>query len=368
MRVCCPGFSPATPRSRNSGLGRWRMSGDNPEIHEPHFAVKLEMPMVNFNALLPVNTLRMGVHLTTMRDVWSAPRAFRQERRLVNPWSAFTTLGILAFAAAMAPFVFFTVVILAMMGVFSSNTFFPVIMAFIGWMILRKTYAKQKEEKKQDDLERQVIEARIIKTDGPLPYPTEAYTPPVHFDLLLAAKQDVGRILGATAAIADNTVAAHFRSVAARADSILALVAKEPEKLSLARRFFSSYLPRAADLADGYHRMVGDGATNTERRAKLIDVISRLDTAMKESAENLSTSDLARIDADLRILNEDLRGVAPSAPQDIAPRRPFEERGEPMRVPAPDFRKAPEPIYNRVSDLVEQAKRKKKRDRDDDDD
>jgi 5-bromo-4-chloroindolyl phosphate hydrolysis protein len=286
---------------------------------------------------------------------------------LVNPWKAFTMLGILAFAAAMAPFVFFTVVILAMMGVFSSNTFFPVIMAFIGWMILRKTYAKQREEKKQEELERQVIEARIIKTDGPLPYPTESYTPPVHFDLLLAAKQDVGRILGATAAITDNTVAAHFRSVAARADTILALVAKEPAKLSLARRFFSSYLPRAADLADGYHRMAEAG-TNTERRAKLIDVISRLETAMKESADNLSTSDLARIDADLRLLNEDLRGVAPSAPQDIAPRKPFEDRGQPMHVPAPDFRKAPEPIFNRVSAIVEDAKRKKKRDRDDDDD
>ena len=104
----------------------------------------------------------------------------------MNPWSAFTALGLLAFAAAMAPFVFFAVIGLTLLGM-TSNSFLPMVFAFVGWMILRKSYARQKEEAKQDALERQVIEARIIKADGPLPYPAEAYTPPVHFDLLLEA-------------------------------------------------------------------------------------------------------------------------------------------------------------------------------------
>jgi hypothetical protein len=283
----------------------------------------------------------------------------------VNPWSVFTAFGMLAFAAAIAPFIFFSVIFLTMMGVFSSN-FFPIIMAFVGWMILRRTYAKQREERKKDDLERQVIEARIVKSDGPLPYPTEAYTPPVHFDLLLQAQQDIGRIYGARSAMTDATVSAHFGSLATRAESILATVTKEPAKLSLARRFFSSYLPRAADLAEGVHRMSID---DVERRTKLVDVISRLDTAMRESEKELSTPELARIDADLRILNEDLRGVAPSAPVLTPERRAAESQGRPLHVPAPDFRSTPDPILNRIDSILDDARRKKKkRDRDDDDD
>lgn len=235
----------------------------------------------------------------------------------------FRGMTALALAAALAPFVFFTLLLLMAFGMMTIG-FAPVIMAFVAWMILSSRAKKEKAAAPPAPVR-----------DEPLPFPTASYTPPVHFDLLLEAKEEIGRIRGAAGAIPDGAIAGQFKSLANQAEAILAEVVGQPERLGLARRFFSSLLPRAADLAEGYHRADRVSA-NEARRAKLIDVLYRLDAAMKEARETVSSPEISRLDADLSILANDLKDLNPG------------------------FTHAPQPILARVDDIVKAAKAKKR--------
>ncbi|MCU0818983.1 MAG: 5-bromo-4-chloroindolyl phosphate hydrolysis family protein [Beijerinckiaceae bacterium] len=240
--------------------------------------------------------------------------------------SWFRGMTALALAAALAPFIFFGLLMLTALGLVALNTF-PLILAFVAWMILSR-----RARKERDELAKRAPPPPPI--DGPLPFPSESYTPPVHFDLLLEAKEEIGRIRGAAGAISDGVIATQFRSLAEQADAILAEVVGQPERLGLARRFFSSLLPRAADLAEGYHRADRTMA-NEARRTKMLDVLYRLDAAMKEARETISSPEIARLDADLSILSKDLKDLNPA------------------------FTHAPQPILARVEQVVKSAKAKK---------
>lgn len=244
--------------------------------------------------------------------------------------SWFRGMTALAFAAAISPFVFFGLLLLSAFGIMAISTF-PIIMAFVAWIMLTKRARREREEAAKPP---PVHTPLAIRMDDPLPYPSESYTPPVHFDLLLTAKEEIGRIRGAAGAIPDGAIAAQFRALADQADAILAEVVGNPDRLGLARRFFSSLLPRTADLAEGYHRAHRAGE-NEARRAKLIDVLYRMDMAMKEARETVSSPEIARLDADLAILAHDLKDLTPA------------------------FSRAPQPILARVDQIVKTAKTKK---------
>ena len=106
----------------------------------------------------------------------------------------FRGMTALAVAAALAPFIFFFFLGLSMFGLVAGGTF-PVIMAFVAWMILSKRAKK----------EQAAAPPAPPLREEPLPFPTSAYTPPVHFDLLLEAKEEIGRIRGAATAIRNMT-------------------------------------------------------------------------------------------------------------------------------------------------------------------
>ncbi|MCA3595207.1 MAG: 5-bromo-4-chloroindolyl phosphate hydrolysis family protein [Methylobacterium sp.] len=238
----------------------------------------------------------------------------------------FRGLTALALAAAIAPFMFFAMLTLMALG-WMAISGAPLILTLIAWIMLSRRAKKEREE-----LARRAPPPPPI--DGPLPFPSESYTPPVHFDLLLEAKEEIGRIRGATGAISDGVIAAQFRSLADQADAILAEVVGQPQRLGLARRFFSSLLPRAADLAEGYHR-ADRGSANEARRTKMLDVLYRLDAAMKEARETVSSPEIARLDADLSLLSKDLKDLNPA------------------------FTHAPQPILARVEQVVRSAKARK---------
>jgi 5-bromo-4-chloroindolyl phosphate hydrolysis protein len=240
----------------------------------------------------------------------------------------FRGLTALALAAAISPFLFFGLLILMVMGI-TTVTMGPVIMTFVAWMLLNRWTLKAR----QKELEREVLEARIVR-ESPPQYPAESYSPPAHFDLMLTAKHDIGRIRGAAGAIPDGAVSRQFITLANEADAIHARLLAEPVKLGLARRYFASYLPRAADLAEGYHRFRKDEAGSEARRAKLIDVLYRLEAAMKEQQQSLAAPDMSRVDADIRILTQDLQPVQPS------------------------FTRPAEPVRNRIDEIVQSAKKR----------
>ncbi len=240
----------------------------------------------------------------------------------------FRGFSALALAAALAPFLFLAMITLWALGL-TVITFGPVFFAFIAWMLLSRAARKQREEARAEP----VIEARIVREPAP-DYPPEAYSPPAHFELLLGAKHDIGRIRGSAGAIADSTIARQFRVLADVADKVHARLMAEPVKLGLARRYFASYLPRAADLAEGYNRLRKDQPGDESRRGKLLDVLYRLESAMKKEEAGLLAPEMSRIDADIRILADDLKGYDP------------------------DFTRAPEPLLNRVDEIVRNARRK----------
>ena len=240
----------------------------------------------------------------------------------------FRGFSALALAAAMAPFIFFGLLILTAMGM-TALTFGPLLLAFIGWMTLGRWSRRAARDAEREP----IIEARVVREPAPH-YPAESYSPPAHFDLLLSAKHDIGRIRGAAGSIGDAAIARQFIALAGEADRIHARLMAEPVKLGLARRYFASYLPRAADLAEGYHRFKKDDAKSDARRTKLIDVLYRLEIAMKQQETELSSPEMSRMDADIRILTDDLKGFNP------------------------DFMQAPEPLLNRVDAIVKSAKKK----------
>jgi 5-bromo-4-chloroindolyl phosphate hydrolysis protein len=226
----------------------------------------------------------------------------------------FRKMSALAMAAAVAPFIFFGLLILTAFGL-TALTFGPLMLAFIGWITVGR-WARRAE---RDSLREAVIEARVVREPAPA-YPAEAYAPPAHFDLLLDAKHDIGRIRGAAGAIDDGAIARQFLTLAGAADAILKRLMAEPVKLGLARRYFASYLPRMADLAEGYHRFDADSDKARTRRAKLLDVLYRLEIALNRQQSDLSASEISRIDADIHILGEDLRNLA-GTPAEALPRR-----------------------------------------------
>jgi hypothetical protein len=227
----------------------------------------------------------------------------------------FRGLTALALATALAPFVFFGLVMMVAFGM-TTIAFGPIFMVFLAWMLLARWSRSQKKDAA-------VEEAQAARAAAES-YPIEAYSPPAHFDLLLEAKHDIGRIRGAAGAIPDGTIARQFRALADEAEKVHARLMSEPVKLGLARRFFASYLPRSADLAEGYHRYQDIEG----RRDKLLDVLYRLETAMKKQQAELSSPEMSRMDADIRILTNDLKGYDP------------------------DFTRAPAPILNRVDEIL----------------
>lgn len=268
----------------------------------------------------PSREARAGFHWPVQLPIYAGDRVF------FGGSGMFRGLSALALAAAMAPFVFFALLILMALGM-TTVTFGPLIFAFIGWMTLGRWARRAERESAREP----VIEARVVR-EAPQ-YPAEAYSPPAHFDLLLSAKHDIGRIRGAVGSISDAAIARQFQALANEADAIHARLMAEPVKLGLARRYFASYLPRTADLAEGYHRFKRDDSKSDARRAKLIDVLYRLEQAMKQQETDLAAPEMSRIDADIRILADDLKGFNP------------------------DFTKAPEPLLNRIDEIVRSAKK-----------
>ena len=245
-------------------------------------------------------------------------------------WGFFRGMTALAAAAAIAPFVFFLLLIMGVIGGAATFAFGPLVLAFITWMMLSRWARRERDSERRRS---EVIEARII-SDEPLPYAAQDYTPAAHFDLLLSAKHDIGRIRGSVAGIEDPAIARAAIAVADQADAVLGLVIKEPAKSGLARRFFSSYLPRAAELSAQAHRLISVRGADETRKRKLLDLLSRLETAMKAQGDALHAAELSRLDVDMRLLTEDLRAYA-----------------------SDDFRRAPEPIVSRVEEVVRKAKK-----------
>lgn len=241
-----------------------------------------------------------------------------------------TGLGLLTLAAGALPILLVVFIILSVLGVLSFS-FAPFIGIVILMYMLRKMVRKEQERTGRAPGP-PIIEATV------LPFDPSAYSPPAHFDLMLTAKHDLGRIRGAAAGIEDATLARQFRDLADRADRVLEKVMADPTKLGAARHFFASHLPRSADLAEGAGVLSRQENPDPLRRQKLIDIAHRLAEAVRTTDEGLSAAELQRLDIDLRLLNADLaaplRDLEPVAVSTAEPQKSRARTKKPASDPA----------------------------------
>jgi hypothetical protein len=153
-------------------------------------------------------------------------------------------------------------------------------------------------------------------------------------ELLGDAAPMVDRMRAAAKAIRGEAVRTRVGHLVDAATGIMASVQKDPLKLDRARRFLTYYLPRAAEIAEGYRVL--------EQR-KLPDP-DRLDLAFSRAADGMLAGDIDRLDIELKLLrgalDEDLGaepggGSVDSAPTASGPERPGPVSGPPTRATPP---------------------------------
>ncbi len=105
----------------------------------------------------------------------------------------------------------------------------------------------------------------------------------------------------------DKELGGKLRHMADTTDAIMAEVEKAPEKLTLVTRFLGYYLPKAAEVADGYSMVQSKRIPDQKRAGELRDMIGKLDTAFSRFSDSLVDADLKGIDVELKLLEATLK-------------------------------------------------------------
>lgn len=125
-------------------------------------------------------------------------------------------------------------------------------------------------------------------------------------DLLADADGLTRRISTAANAISDTRASQRFRHLAEAGHAILDTITEDPLKIDRARRFITYYLPRAAELAEGFVLVEKLKTPDPQRRENMNELINRLDIAFTRYADNLHDADLDRLDIEMKLLKSSL--------------------------------------------------------------
>lgn len=125
--------------------------------------------------------------------------------------------------------------------------------------------------------------------------------------LLADAVPAAERLETASERLKDKGVAEKVRHLAEISQDVFAKVEANPERASSVRRFLSYYLPRAAEVAEGYLVLEAKRAPEPARLAEVKDMIGKLEEAFVHYADGLTEADLGTLDTDLRLINASLK-------------------------------------------------------------
>ncbi len=139
-------------------------------------------------------------------------------------------------------------------------------------------------------------------------------------ELLADANPSVHSLHEAAKAIRAPAVRTRVEHLASQAERIIDAIEKDPLKIDPARRFFTYYLPRGVEMADGYRLLEQKPLPDPTRLQETSDLLDRLDMAFGQYGDALFSADMARLDLELKLLraslDEDLGPVVRSpAPQ-----------------------------------------------------
>lgn len=124
----------------------------------------------------------------------------------------------------------------------------------------------------------------------------------------------VDRLQAAAKVVKTRSVAERIAHLAATAHAILKSIEQDPLKIDPVRRFLTYYLPRAAEMAEGYVLVEQQISPRADRLSATRDIIDRLDDAFTRFSDSLIEADLGALDVELKLLqsslDEDLGPIA----------------------------------------------------------
>ncbi|MBB3459536.1 5-bromo-4-chloroindolyl phosphate hydrolysis family protein [Rhizobium sp. BK377] len=107
--------------------------------------------------------------------------------------------------------------------------------------------------------------------------------------------------------IADKQMAARVRHLAEIAADVFRKVEARPESANSVRRFLSYYLPRAAEVAEGFAVIEAKRAPDVKQLEDVRAVLVKLEDAFVHYADSLVDAELGTLDTDLRLIQASLK-------------------------------------------------------------
>lgn len=126
-------------------------------------------------------------------------------------------------------------------------------------------------------------------------------------DLLNDAVPAAARLREAAGRITDQAVRARVQHLAAICQDVFARLEKDPGSAGAVRRFLTYYVPRAAEIAEGYASLEDRHVPDPARLKEVGDVVEKLEGAFQHYADSLADSELGSLDIDLKLIQASLK-------------------------------------------------------------
>jgi hypothetical protein len=126
-------------------------------------------------------------------------------------------------------------------------------------------------------------------------------------ELLAAAVPYAERLETSAGRIADKTTALRVRHLAEIAADVFAKVETSPDGAGAVRRFLSYYLPRAAEVAEGFAIIEAKRVPDQKQLQEVGSVLAKLEDAFVHYADSLVDDQLDTLDTDLRLIQASLK-------------------------------------------------------------
>ncbi|WP_117191363.1 5-bromo-4-chloroindolyl phosphate hydrolysis family protein [Rhizobium terrae] len=126
-------------------------------------------------------------------------------------------------------------------------------------------------------------------------------------ELMANAVPAAERLEAASERISDKDTARRVRHLAEIAADVFAKVEANPENAGAVRRFLSYYLPRAAEVAEGFAMVEAKRAPDSKQLQDVGDVLAKLEDAFVHYADSLIEEQLDSLNTDLRLIQASLK-------------------------------------------------------------
>ena len=126
-------------------------------------------------------------------------------------------------------------------------------------------------------------------------------------DLLNSAAPSARRLEASAAQIASKETARRVRHLAEIASDVFAKVEANPESAGTVRRFLSYYLPRAAEVAEGFAVIEAKRQPDATRLQEVDLVLTKLEDAFVHYSDSLVDDRLDTLDTELRLIQASLK-------------------------------------------------------------